>query len=143
MTKLQEDSACPHTADVWYAHRVSYGETDTMGVLYYAEYMHIFERARSELIRSRGMSYRQVEERGLYLPVREAQCRYRAPARYDDLTYVHAWISDWGRASVTFTYEFFAEDKKTFLAAGMTQHACVGKDGRPVPVPGWLKEALT
>lgn len=142
MTKPQENANLRPACDIWYAHRVSYGETDTMGVLYYAEYMHIFERARSELIRSRAMSYRLVEERGIYLPVREARCRYRAPARYDDLTHVHAWISDWGRASVTFAYEFFSENRKILLAEGMTQHACVGRDGRPVPVPGWLKQAL-
>ncbi len=132
----------PEPGGVWYAHRVSYGETDAMGVLYYAEYMHIFERARSALIRSHGISYKVVEERGLYLPVREAACRYRSPARYDDLTVVHAWISAWGRASVTFSYEFFAEDMRVLLATGMTQHACVDGTGRPVAVPDWLKALL-
>lgn len=149
MTDRQTDPLRPETGQanepeggVWYAHRVSYGETDAMGVLYYAEYMHIFERARSELIRSHGISYNVVEERGIYLPVREAFCRYRSPARYDDLTSVHVRISAWGRASVTFSYEFFAEDKARLLATGMTQHACVDTTGRPVPVPGWLKELL-
>ena len=143
MNDERMNTLCTETGGVWHAHRVSYGETDTMGVLYYAEYMHIFERARGTLIRMHGMSYTLVEERGIYLPVREAYCRYRSPARYDDLTYTHAWISGWGRASVTFSYEFFLEDKRTMLATGMTQHACVDKTGRPVPVPDWLKEALT
>lgn len=142
MTDDQKNVRCPETGGIWHAHRVSYGETDTMGVLYYAEYMHVFERARSSFIRSHGMSYKVVEERGIYLPVREAYCRYRSPARYDDLTWVRAWISGWGRASVTFSYEFFAEDKKALLATGMTQHAVVDPNGRPVPVPEWLKEAL-
>ena len=78
---------------IWFTHRISYGETDTMGVLYYAEYLHIFERARSEFIRACGMSYRDVEEKDIILPVREAQCRYRSPARYDDLVQVHTAIS--------------------------------------------------
>ena len=142
MTEFQKNARCPETGGVWHTHRVSYGETDTMGVLYYAEYMHIFERARSSLIRASGMSYSKVEAMGIYLPVREAYCRYRAPARYDDLTNVRVWISTWGRASVTFSYEFFAEDKQTLLATGMTQHACVDKTGRPVSVPVWLKDAL-
>ncbi len=137
-----KNAVCPETGGVWHTHRVSYGETDTMGVLYYAEYLHIFERARSTLIRSHGMSYTVVEQKGIYLPVREASCRYRAPARYDDLTHVRVWISAWGRASVTFSYELFAEDKATLLATGMTQHAVVDKTGRPVAVPGWLKDAL-
>jgi hypothetical protein len=64
-----------HNFDFWFSHRVSYGETDSMGVLYYAEYLHIFERARNQFIRDRGLSYAMVEERGLFLPVREARCR--------------------------------------------------------------------
>ena len=143
MTADQKAAQCPETGGIWHPHRVSYGETYTMGVLYYAEYMHIFERARSTLIRERGLSYTEVEKRGIYLPVREAYCRYRAPARYDDLTYVRAWISEWRKASVTFSYEFFAEDKKTLLATGMTQHAVVDPQGRPVAVPTWLKDLLT
>ena len=51
------------TPAIWFSHRVSYGETDTMGVLYYAEYLHIFERARSEYIRALGMSYADVERK--------------------------------------------------------------------------------
>ncbi|MCC8194961.1 MAG: acyl-CoA thioesterase [Deltaproteobacteria bacterium] len=141
MTEERKDAAGPERG-VWHPHRVSYGETDAMGVLYYAEYLHIFERARSALIRASGMSYTEVEAKGVYLPVREAYCRYRSPARYDDLTCVHAWISDWGRASVTFSYELFAEDRRTLLATGMTQHACVDATGRPVPVPEWLRAAL-
>ena len=133
----------PDVGGIWHSHRVSYGETDTMGVLYYAEYLHIFERARSTYIRESGMSYVEVEKNGLYLPVREASCRYRAPARYDDLLMVHAWISEWRRVSITFSYKIFNEDKKLLLANGMTQHACVNPEGRPVQAPDWLRVLLT
>jgi Predicted thioesterase len=51
----------------WLAHRVSYGETDAMGVVYYANYLHLFERGRGELIRGLGFSYATVEERGIFL----------------------------------------------------------------------------
>ncbi len=127
------------TPETWLAHRVSYGETDTMGVLYYAEYLHLFERARSQFIRERGMSYATVEERGIMLPVREAQCRYRSPARFDDLLFIRVGISAWGRASVTFIYEIHNEAKDRVLATGMTQHACVNPAGKPVGVPDWLR----
>lgn len=139
---MSKTATCPETGGIWHPHRVSYGETDCMGVLYHAEYLHIFERARSTYIREKGMSYTLVEERGVYLPVREAYCRYRAPARYDDMTFVRAWISDWGRASATFSYELFAEDKNTLLATGLTQHAFVNGEGKPVRAPEWLKELL-
>lgn len=128
--------------EIWLAHRVSYGETDMMGVVYYAEYLHFFERARSEFIRSRGMGYATVEERGIILPVREARCRYRSPAKFDDLLQVRAGISEWGRASLTFVYEIRDEGRNGLLADGMTQHACINPQGKPVPVPDWLKDLL-
>ncbi len=126
--------------DCWLAHRVSYGETDCMSVLYYAEYLHLFERSRSEFIRAQGMSYNEVEAKGIFLPVRDAQCRYRSPARYDDLVHVHVAIASWGRASVKFIYELWNEDKTKLLAEGMTEHAMVNAQGKPCPVPAWLKE---
>ncbi|MBU1002152.1 MAG: acyl-CoA thioesterase [Proteobacteria bacterium] len=131
------------SSETWYQHRVSYGETDAMQVLYYAEYLHLFERSRSQFIRERGMSYNTVEERGIFLPVREAQARYRRPARYDDLLQVRVGISDWGRASVTFSYEVYDESRETLLTTGMTQHACTSTEGRPVKVPDWLRELFT
>ena len=85
------------------------------------------------------MSYAEVEKRGLILPVREAQCRYRSSARYDDLVLVRAGIAEWGRASMRFVYEIWNEDKTTLLATGMTQHALINKEGRPVPVPDWFR----
>jgi acyl-CoA thioester hydrolase len=127
----------------WYAHRVSYGETDAMGVLYHAEYIHIFERSRGELSRYYRCPYRYIEEQGIMLPVRDVECRYRSPARYDDLIYVQVGITEWGRASVRFGYAMYAEDKKTFLAEGMTHHACANLQGKPVPVPAWLKKAFS
>lgn len=114
-----------------------------MGVLYYAEYLHIFERARSEYIRQLGMSYREIEQRGILLPVREAQCRYRASARYDDLVLVHTAISELGRASLKFVYEMRSEDKSCLLATGMTQHALVSPEGKPVAIPEWFRQLCT
>lgn len=114
-----------------------------MGVMYYAEYLHLFERSRSEFIRDCGISYATVEKKGILLPVREAQCRYRSPARYDDLVLIRAGISEWGRASLRFVYEIWNADKTQLLAEGMTQHAIVNPQGRPIPIPAWFKELIT
>ncbi len=124
---------------IWVAHRISYGETDAMGIVYYAEYLHIFERARDAYIRVSGFSYREVEEKGIYLPVREVQCRYRSPARFDDVVHCHVAIAEWGRASLTFQYELTNEARDTVLVTGMTQHASADKTGKPVRMPDWLK----
>ena len=130
-------------SDFWHTHRVSYGETDSMGVLYYAEYLHIFERARNQFIRDKGLSYAEVEKRGIFLPVREAQCRYRKPFRYDDLIRINADITQWGKASLIFRYVLWNEAKDAVMAEGMTQHACVNKAGKPVAVPDWLKNPFS
>ncbi len=127
--------------DTRYRFHVSYGETDCMGVAYYGEYLHWFERARSQLIRERGLSYAEVEARGLYLPVREASVRYRRPARYEQELFVRVGVSEWGRASVTFAYEVWGPPEGTVLiATGATQHACTSLQGKPVPTPEWLKD---
>ena len=131
-----------HLAEVWLPHRVSYGETDAMGVVYYAEYMHFFERSRSELCRRYGLPYSRIEQLGFMLPVREVQCRYRSPARYDDLIYIHAHIAEWRRASLRFKYEIFNENKKLLLCEGMTLHAFTGRDGHPAAIPAPIKEKL-
>lgn len=135
---MKEQTPFP-TPEAWYRHFVSYGETDAMGVLYYAEYLHLFERARSLLMRERGMSYNEVERRGVLLPIREATCRYRAPSRYDDEILVRVGISEWRRASMVFVYEMYDADRSKLLATGATEHACVGREGKPFGVPEWLK----
>lgn len=119
------------------AHRVSYGETDAMGVVYYANYLHLFERGRSELIRGLGFSYATVEERGIFLPVREANCRYLAPARYDDLIHIRTGLASQSRASLSFVYEITNEGGLV-LTRGSTQHAVVNAQGKPVRIPDWL-----
>lgn len=126
--------------DTWLEHRVSYGETDAMGIVYYANYLHWFEMSRSEYIRDRGMSYNLIEAQGIFLPVREASCRYMAPARFDDLIVIHAAITRWSRASLTFSYEITDQKKTTLLTTGSTQHAVVNQDGRPCRVPSWLQQ---
>jgi acyl-CoA thioester hydrolase len=122
--------------------RVIYGDTDQMGVVYYANYLRYFEHARSELIRARGGSYRQLESRGLMLPVVEAVCRYRAPARYEDLLLIRTQVRELRRASLTFAYEIRKEGDESVLCEGSTVHACLGTAGRPVPIPEEIRQLL-
>lgn len=131
------------TPDSWLNHSVSYGETDAMGVVYYAEYLHFFERARSLFIRERGMSYSDVENRGIYLPVREANCRYRISAHYDDQLQIRVGINEWKRVSIRFVYDIYDESRTKIIASGSTEHASVNAEGKPVRVPDWLKEIFT
>jgi acyl-CoA thioester hydrolase len=113
--------------------RVIYGDTDQMGVVYYANYFRYFEFARSEYFRARGGSYRQMEREGYALPVVEAACQYKASARYDDMIVI-ATALELHRASMTFSYEIRRDGEEQLLATGHTVHACI-KDGKPARLP--------
>ena len=115
--------------------RVIYGDTDQMGVVYYANYFRYFEFARSEYFRAQGGSYVDVEKGGHRLPVYEASCSYRAPARYDDLLIVKCTVTDLRRASLVFTYEVRKEGESEILCTGQTSHACINFEGRPTALP--------
>jgi acyl-CoA thioester hydrolase len=116
--------------------RVIYGDTDQMGVVYHANYFRYFEFSRMEFFRVRGGNYREMERDGFMLPIVEASCQYKVPARYDDVLIIRPTVSELRRASITFSYEVVREeDPSTILCLGRTQHACVGRDGRPTRFP--------
>ena len=116
--------------------RVLYGDTDSMGVAYYANYLKWFEIGRTELFRILGSSYRSWEERGCFLPVYEAYCRYHKPARYDDIIRIETRFSLEGKLKLRFAYRLFHKDNGTLLAEGYTVHVCTDKDGRVIkPLP--------
>jgi len=121
--------------------RVIYGDTDQMGVVYYANYLRFFEAGRTEFLRAKGMSYRDFEERNrLHLPVVEASVSYRLPARYDDLLTIETSLAEARRASARFGYRVLRGDE--LLATGHTVHACVGLDGRVQRMPQDLLQRL-
>ena len=103
--------------------RVRYAETDQMGVVYYSNYLVWMEVGRVEWCKQQGCSYREMErEDGILLAVTESQCRYLAPARFDDEVAVKTWVEQAHSRLVTFAYEmrFTATDQK--LASGLTRH---------------------
>jgi YbgC/YbaW family acyl-CoA thioester hydrolase len=120
---------------------VLYGDTDQMGVVYYATYLRFFEGARGEWIRELGLTYAQIEERGIYLPVLEVGVRYLKPARYDDVLEIPLRVSH-TRVKVRFEYKVFRASSSEVLILGHTVHACITKDGRPTRAPDWLVAAM-
>ena len=114
-----------------------------MGVAYYANYFVWFEVARCELLRSLGGRYRDLEDKGVLLPVIEAHCDYRAPARYDDDLDVLTTGSMRSRARVVFEYEIRRRVDQTLLAVGHTVHAAMDPAGRLRRIPADLQAMLT
>jgi acyl-CoA thioester hydrolase len=122
--------------------RVRYAETDRMGVVYYANYFVWFEVARADLLRTLGWTYREMEETGVQLPVIEAQCDYRRPARYDDEIEVRTEGRVTSPVRMEFTYEVSVKGQPELAASGRTVHAALGRDGRPCRLPLRLREAF-
>jgi len=100
--------------------RVNYSETDQMGVVYHANYLIWFDRARTELMRETGLTYKELEQQGVYLAVSEVSIRYRAAARYDDLVQVRCWVRELASRRVTFGYAVERAGTGELLATGVT-----------------------
>lgn len=120
--------------------RVRYAETDAMGVAYYANYFVWFEVARTDLLRTLGWSYREMEESGVTLPVIEASCQYRRPARYDDELLIQTEGRVTSPVRMEFTYVVSVQGQP--LASGLTAHAAVTKAGRPCRLPARITGAF-
>jgi acyl-CoA thioester hydrolase len=113
--------------------RVRYQETDNMGIVYYANYLVWFEVGRTEYLRSLGIVYTGIEEKGLYLMVASVSCQYKSPARYDDLVRIQTWISEIKNSSMKFEYKLFVGER--LIATGESIHVFTNKSGHPVRMP--------
>jgi acyl-CoA thioester hydrolase len=122
--------------------RVRYSEVDRMGVAHHRSHFVWFEMGRTELMRSSGLPYAEVEAQGIFLPVIEASCVYRAPARYDDRLLVRTTLTGLGAARATFSYRIERESDGRVLATGATTHAAVGAGGRPRRMPESVRRLL-
>jgi acyl-CoA thioester hydrolase len=122
--------------------RVRYAETDKMGVVYYANYLVWFEVGRADLLRSLGWTYREMEQAGISLPVIEAHCEYRRPAKYDDEIEVRTEGRMLSPVRMEFHYDVMRKDDQTVTASGRTVHAALDASGRPCRLPARVREAF-
>lgn len=124
------------------AYRVIYGDTDQMGVVYYANYLRWFEMGRTELMRQAGIPYSSVEAAGFFFPVTEVSCRYLKPARFDDEIDIETTLRAMGRATLEFSYKIARKSDGQTLAEGWTRHACVNGEGKVAKISSDLQAAL-
>ncbi|MEP6715428.1 MAG: thioesterase family protein [Terriglobia bacterium] len=114
--------------------RVRYAETDQMGVVYHANYLIWMEVARTDLCKSIGFNYKDMEGTdGILLAVTEAHCRYLRAARYDDEIEISATLTEANQRFVTFDYEMNCEGRR--VATGQTRHVFLSRDMRPTRLP--------
>ncbi|TDX59031.1 acyl-CoA thioesterase [Orenia marismortui] len=112
--------------------RVTYEETDKMGVVYYANYLRWFEVGRTEFLREEGLTYRDLEDKGVLLPVLESHCNYHHPAFYDDLVRILTKIKGLRRTKVSFEYEIIRVEDNKLLTTGSTVHPFVNNEFKPI-----------
>jgi acyl-CoA thioester hydrolase len=123
--------------------RVRYADTDQMKTAYYAKYFEYFEQGRSDLLRSVGMSYPDIESQGYLLPVIETSAKYRRSARYDDLLRVESTVSDPPVVRIRIDYKVYAADDEEPIVTGYTVHSFVnGATGKPTRAPAAFLQVL-
>jgi acyl-CoA thioester hydrolase len=120
--------------DYDYRVRVRFSDTDPMGVVYHAKYLEWFEAARTELIRTCGMSYKMIEEKGFSLPVIEAFCRYRRSVTYDELIRIKTRLTALTRLKLRLDYQVLGEEDTEVRVEGYTLHCFTDRHGKPVRV---------
>ncbi len=125
-----------------YRCRVIYGDTDSGGVVYYANYLRYFEAGRTEMMRDMVSSYKELEDMGYILPVVECYVKYRASAFYDDLLVVETSLVEVKKVSCRFHYRIIRENDGKLLATGYTVHAAVNRDGKLTKLPADFVERL-
>jgi acyl-CoA thioester hydrolase len=120
--------------------RVRYADTDRMGIVYYGTYPTYLEIGRSEFLREKGFTYRELEEKGYHLVVTELGIRYVSPATYDDLLIVRTKLKDLKSRGLKFEYRILKDGN--LVAEGYTKHICVDKNKKPISLPQELLELL-
>jgi acyl-CoA thioester hydrolase len=122
--------------------RVIYADTDAMGIVYHTNYIKWFEIGRTELLRSVGIVYAEIEMQGYNLPLTEAYCHYLSPAKYDQIIVVETEMEYIKRASMKFNYTIWDEYKEKSLVEGYTIHACTNNLGKIVRLPPFIVKKI-
>jgi acyl-CoA thioester hydrolase len=122
--------------------RVRFPETDSQGVVHHSVYLHYFEIGRTELLRSAGVAYSELEKDGVVLIITDVAAKFVAPARYDDVLIVRTAVDRVTRARIVLRYEIVNEATSVLVCHGSTTLASLSPDGRPSPLPERLASVL-
>lgn len=122
--------------------RVRYGETDPMKYVYYGNYAEYLEIGRVELFRTLGMSYNEIENQGIWLPVSEYKIKYLRPAFYDEKLEVHTYIKKIPGVKIEFEYEIYNESKIKITEAATTLFFLDAQTNKVVKCPDYLMKLI-
>ena len=122
--------------------RVEYHHSDQMGIVHHSNYVKFFEVARTEWLRAMGVTYAEMERRGVMMPIVDVAVKYRNPALYDELISVTAFVDAMPMARMTFRYEVRGEDGREIASGSTTLGFIDSQTRRPVRAPQWLLEVI-
>jgi acyl-CoA thioester hydrolase len=122
--------------------RVEYHHTDQMGIVHHSNYIKFFEVARTEWLRAIGLTYAEMERRGVMMPIVDVAVKYRNPAVYDELISVTAFVDALPMARMTFRYEVRGEDSREIASGSTTLGFIDSVTRRPMRAPQWLLEVI-
>lgn len=120
--------------------RVIYADTDTMGFVYHANYFRWFEIGRTEMFRFLGLPYREIEAKGIFLPVSDLGCKFLLPVRYDDPLTIETSLDHGVRGGMKFDYTVYIGNDDQTVARGYTRHACLNREGKVVRPPPFMRD---
>jgi acyl-CoA thioester hydrolase len=118
--------------------RVRYAETDRMGLLHHANYLVYFEQARTELLRTQGLTYKDMEDQGFFLVITHVEVKFKSPAKYDDVLTVKTTVSRTTPVRIEHAYAVSCDGRA--VAEGKTTLACVDRAGKLQALPDWFQE---
>jgi acyl-CoA thioester hydrolase len=122
--------------------RIYYEDTDCGGVVYYANYLRYFERARTEFLEDKGVDLRKLMGEGITFVVAETSVKYLAPGRYGDILSVETRVEKAGPASIVFGHRVLREETGEHLATAIVRLGCVGQDMKPARLRSDIMEAI-
>ena len=120
--------------------RVRYVETDQMGVVHHSKYAIYFEMGRTELLRACGVSYREMEEAGVFFAVAKMETKFLAPAKYDDVLRLVTKTTRLTRARIEHDYQIYRKTDNRLLTEAHTVLACIDKSGQVIAIPDQFME---
>ncbi len=122
--------------------RVEYHHTDQMGIVHHSNYIKFFEAARTEWLRAAGMTYAEMERRGVMMPIVDVHIKYRQPAYYDEVLTIRVIVDELPMARMVFRYEICGEDGRDVASGSTTLGFIDSATRRPQRAPKWLMEVL-
>lgn len=112
-----------------------------MGLLHHANYLVYFEQARTDLLRSLGSNYKDLEDQGFYLVITKIDVQYKRPAHYDDVLTIRTTVTRTSLVRLEHQYEVLRGENSELIATGSSTLACVNTEGKIQPMPNWLAQA--